>query len=135
MLIRPIVFIVSNVFKNLTMLSNFFKVSENIQVLDPLTKIWEGATITGFKFLWEVAVRYQGWSKNGTIKKTDELVDYREKWPMRKCITHTVVPMRPGLRRATTAQGSLGYRKENRIVHERLRFVGESVRSFTDLPL
>ena len=135
MLIRSIVFIVSNVFKNLTMLSNFFKVSEHIQVLDPLTKIWEGATIKVFKLSWEVAVRYQRWSKNGTIKNTDELVDYREKWPIRKCITHMVVQKRPGSRRATTAQGSLGYRKENRMVHERLRFVGESVRSFTDLPL
>ena len=49
MLIGPVVFIVSNLFENLTMLSNFFEVNENSQVLDPLTIIWEGKTIKGFK--------------------------------------------------------------------------------------
>ena len=42
--------------------------------------------------------------------------------------------MRPGSQRAATAQGSLGYIKENRVVHEGVHFVGESVRSITDLP-
>ena len=133
LLIRPLVFIVSNLFENLTMLSNFFKVNENIQVLDPLTKIWEGATIKGFKSSWEVAVRYQRWFKNGTIKIPDELAECRKKWPIRKCITHAAGPLQPGSRRAATAQGSLSSIEENRMVHERVFFVGESVRSFTDL--
>ena len=134
LLIRTLDFRVSNLFENLTMLSNFFKFNKNIQVLDPLTTIWEGGTIKGFNSSWEVAVRYQRWSKNGTIKIPDELAECRENWPIRKCITHTAGLFRSGSRRAATAQGSLGYRKENRMVHEWVGFAGKSVRSFTDLP-
>ena len=77
-MIRPLVFIVSNLFENLTMLSNFFEVNQNIQVLDPLTKIWEGATVKWFKSSWELQVRYQRWSENGTIKIPDELAECRK---------------------------------------------------------
>ena len=68
LLIRPLVFLFSNLFENFTMLSNFFKVSENIQVLNSLKKFWEGATNKGFKSSWEFAVRYPRWSKNGQIR-------------------------------------------------------------------
>ena len=64
------------------MLSNFFKVKVNTQVLDPLTKIWEVATINS---LWEVAEKYQRRFKNGTIEIPDELAKWRQKMLIQKC--------------------------------------------------
>ena len=77
---------------------------------------------------------YQPWSKNGTIKISDELAECRKKRSFRKCITHTAGQLQPGSQRAATAKATLGYREESRIVNEQLHFVGGNVRSFTDLP-
>ena len=57
------------------------------------------------------------------------LAKCRKNWPIRKCIIQVAGPLRPGSQTAVTAQGSW-----NRMVHERVHFVGESVRSLSDLP-
>ena len=80
-------------------------------------------------------MRYQRWARNGKIKVSHELVKCCEKLPNWKCITHTSGTLRPRSRRAATSQEKLIYKNENWMHHERFLFVGDSIRSFTELPL
>ena len=62
-----------------------FKVKEDVQVLDPITRIWENAIVLFFDDDWNVRIKYVNWSGNKTalIKQEDRNNrEYFEKWPI-----------------------------------------------------
>ena len=95
-----------------------FKVKEDVQVLDPITRIWENAIVLFFVDDWNVRIKYVNWSGNKTA--LIKLEDRNNR-------------VRPRKRRSVTTN-SQNTCKERHTVDNQFCFVGRSFKKASDLP-
>ena len=72
-------------------LTNRYTVTENVQLLDPATKIWEDAIIMGFEGSHEIRVKYVNWSDKLAKRFGSDRIKVNRNtpessWPVRKYI-------------------------------------------------
>lgn len=121
------------------MLTNKFHFNEIVQVVDPVTGIWEEAKICGFLSDWSVSVCYTKWSttKKQCINIAENRRSSEDNWPIRKKIAKPEV--RHGISRRTKVlnqctKEDLKYEKERCQMNDVIHFVGPSVSDATDIP-
>ena len=115
-----------------------FDMKEQVQVLDPATKIWEDARIIGFEGSFGIRVKYLNWPDKLVKRFGSDRIEVSPNtpqncWPVRKCIVlQDVRGRRKSKKPAETVFDIPDPRK--RQLGDRIFFTGTSRKSPADIP-
>ena len=123
-------------------LQDFYREKELVQVLDPVTKIWEEARILGFESSISVRVKYLNWSKKQVKKFGSDIITVSLRtppscWPIQKYLKAKEEDKSTRkaklIRGKTNPQTNLAEHKK-RQCGDKVHYIGQSRRVPTDIP-
>ena len=116
------------------MLSESFRHNEEVQVLDPLTKVWEPARILGFINDWKAKVKYLNWGKTGDIEVEEryQQADLKARWGIRKVMRRERQQLKRSDRRQN--QNKLTDWLQKRCVGDSVKFIQDPSKNYDGIP-
>ena len=116
------------------MLSENFRLKEEVQVLDPATKRWEPACILGFVNDWKAKIKYLNWGKTGDIEVEEryQQADRKTRWGIRKVMRKERQQLKRSDRRQN--QNNLTDWLEKRCVGDSVKFIQNTSNNCDGIP-
>ena len=116
------------------MLSENFRLKEEVQVLDPATKRWEPACILGFVNDWKAKIKYLNWGKTGHIEIEEryQQADLKTRWGIRKVMRKERQQLKRSDRRQN--QNNLTDWLEKRCVGDSVKFIQDTSNNCDGIP-
>ena len=116
------------------MLSENFRLKEEVQVLDPATKRWEPACILGFVNDWKAKIKYLNWGKTGNIEVEEryQQADRKTRWGIRKVMRKERQQLKRSDRRQN--QNNLTDWLEKRCVGDSVKFIQNTSNNCDGIP-
>ena len=116
------------------MLSENFRLKEEVQVLDPATKRWEPACILGFVNDWKAKIKYLNWGKTGHIEIEEryQQADLKTRWGIRKVMRKERQQLKRSDRRQN--QNNLTDWLEKRCVGDSVKFIQNTSNNCDGIP-
>ena len=116
------------------MLSENFRLKEEVQVLDPATKRWEPACILGFVNDWKAKIKYLNWGKTGDIEVEEryQQADRKTRWGIRKVMRKERQQLKRSDRRQN--QNNLTDWLEKRCVGDSVKFIQDTSNNCDGIP-
>lgn len=103
-----------------------FRTNEQVQVLCPVTKIWESGTVVAIEGSWAVRIKFNHWSGKHNTKIVIPKNLSKEKWVVRKTITKTAISRGASRRQNLSSKctsSHLGYKVDRRQYLDVVHFV------------
>ena len=116
------------------MLSENFRLKEEVQVLDPATKRWEPACILGFVNDWKAKIKYLNWGKTSNIEVEEryQQADRKTRWGIRKVMRKERQQLKRSDRRQN--QNNLTDWLEKRCVGDSVKFIQNTSNNCDGIP-
>ena len=116
------------------MLSENFRLKEEVQVLDPATKRWEPACILGFVNDWKAKIKYLNWGKTGNIEVEEryQQADRKTRWGIRKVMRKEKRQLKRSDKRQN--QNKLTDWLEKRCVGDSVKFIQNTSNNCDGIP-
>ena len=116
------------------MLSENFRLKEEVQVLDPATKRWEPACILGFVNDWKAKIKYLNWGKTECfeVEERYQQADRKTRWGIRKVMRKERELLKRSDRRQN--QNNLTDWLEKRCVGDSVKFIQNTSNNCDGIP-